>query len=160
MGNDPTLSTMSRWRFPIKLQSNIFSTAREGRTHLVNRMRVDPFPLSRGIFFEHQEGFEPPLIRFAGVCLKPLDHWCLYFRADGGNRTHISTLQRWCNDRYTTSAFLVQKVGLEPTRYLFKHQLLRLGCLTKIPPLLRFSSWCGLRSHYLRRIRSALYQLS
>ena len=31
--------------------------------------------------------------------------------ANGGNRTHISTLQRWCNDRYTTSAFFSTEGG-------------------------------------------------
>jgi hypothetical protein len=44
-------------------------TVREVRTRLVNHMRVDPFPLSHGIFIEHQEGFEPPLTGFAGLRL-------------------------------------------------------------------------------------------
>jgi hypothetical protein len=132
VGNDPTLFTMSRWRFPIKLQSNMYRT--RGSNSLNQPYEGRPFSAKLRYLFEHQEGFEPPSLRFAGVCLKPLDHWCIYFlslwqglnlrpidyksialpaelqrhlfRANGGTRTHISPLQEACNSRYTTSAFL------------------------------------------------------
>lgn len=132
MGNDPTLFTMSRWRFPIKLQSNMYRAW--GSNSLNQPYEGRPFSTKPRHLFEHQEGFEPPSLRFAGVCLKPLDHWCIYFwafdrdwtcdllitnqllyqlsykgiiRANGGTRTHISPLQEACNSRYTTSAFFI-----------------------------------------------------
>ena len=75
------------------------------------------FPLSRGILFEHQEGFEPPSLRFAGVCLKPLDHWCIYLelmegieptypRYKGGVMTVIRH-QHFCWNRWTRTIDLL-----------------------------------------------------
>jgi len=52
-------------------------TAREVRTHLINHMRVDPFPLSRGIFWAPR-GTRTPVDRLCRPAPKPLDHRCIF----------------------------------------------------------------------------------
>ena len=152
MGNDPTLFTMSRWRFPIKLQSNMYRTW--GSNSLNQPYEGRPFSTKPRHLFEHQEGFEPPSLRFAGVCLKPLDHWCIYILSlwQGLNLRPIDYKSIALPAELQRHLELME--GLEPTYHLYKRRVIA------VIRHQHFSSWCGLRSHYLRRIRSALYQVS
>lgn len=132
--------------FPLSYKT--VRTVREVRTRLVNHMRVDPFPLSHGIYFEHQEGFEPPYTDFAGLCLKPLDHWCVSFEPLTGFEPAYPLYKSGILPLYDRGVFELME-GFEPTS-----SSLRRKCKAAMRHQRCWNSWT--RTSGLSRIRRML----
>ena len=104
MSNDLTLSTMSRWRFPIKLQNYFELRAGNDPTYLGYKSSASPLMLTKRKWRKvlkvvYTEGIEPSFIVFKTIVLtisrsNTFNHHP--FVELGGYDPPLSTLSEWC----------------------------------------------------------------